>query len=343
MEIEENINLAPFTTFRIGGLSKFFCVVKNESEVIEAVKFAQKNKLRIIVIGGGSNLLISDDGFDGLVIKDEIKFPIQAQKETSDKCLVTVGGGEVWDDFVGWTVKNGLFGLENLSAIPGTVGAAPVQNIGAYGTEVGNLIHSIKVLDTSSLEFKDLDAQECRFSYRDSMFKHEKGKYFVVQVVFKLERSGKINFDYKDLKEYFAEKFPAGYAPTLSDIREAIIGIRKNKLPDWTKWGTAGSYFKNPIISVAKTEEIKKMYPGLPCFPDANGQVKISLAWILDKVCHARGIFVNNVGTFEKQALVVVTKPGATSSEVVTFTRDLMEQVKEKIGVEIEAEVEWVV
>lgn len=357
MIIQEKISLAQYTTFKIGGPAKFFCVVTNENELIDAVKYASVNKLRIFVIGGGSNILISDNGFDGLVIKMEIKGieftdlnSKQNEIEHADKLensinknnvIVRVGAGENWDDFVELAVSKGLYGIENLSSIPGTVGASAVQNIGAYGTEVSNVIKNVRALDTESLEFVLLSKAECEFSYRESIFKQKKGRYIILKIDFELTRNGEINLEYEEIKDYFISKNISN--TSLQNMRDAIVDIRQDKLPDWKKWGTAGSFFKNPIISLEKYESLKRVYPELPGYEESDGRIKVSLGWILDKICDARGFFMGNVGTYDRQALVVVTKPGATATEVVMFSNELMSRVQDKTGIKIEGEVDWVV
>jgi len=337
MIIQENVPLAQYTTFKIGGAARFFCSVKNIDEVKQAVQFAHDKKISFFILGGGSNLLISDEGFAGLVIKIEIH-GITKEKEVKNGVeIITAGAGEMWDTFVEWTLENGFNGLENLSAIPGTVGAVPVQNIGAYGVEVGQFIDSVHALDTHTMSEVNIAGRDCHFGYRNSMFKHEKGRYIITQVNFALKKDGKANIEYKDLKQYLT----ANKIITPTQVREAVINIRWNKLPDWMMWGTAGSYFKNPVISKGKFDELKKQYPELPGYPDVD-QIKIPLGWVLDNICKAKGVMHGGVGTYEKQALVIIAKPGATAKEVVDFTHDLMTQVKEKIGVVIEAEVEWV-
>jgi UDP-N-acetylmuramate dehydrogenase len=253
---------------------------------------------------------------------------------------VTAAAGEVWDDFIGTTIAKGLFGLENLSAIPGTVGATPVQNIGAYGSDASDFIESVRVLDLKTLEFRDLSNKDCLFAYRDSLFKHEKGRYVVISVVFNLHNVPKINASYKDIAEYFEKNKITDPSPL--QVRQAVMEIRMGKLPDWKLWGTAGSFFKNPIITEEQFVDLKKRYPGLPGFPEPDSMMKISLAWILDKVCNLKGMTIGNVHIYEKQALVVVATPGATSKEVLELTQKIQSIVKEKVGLVIEAEVEWV-
>ena len=342
MKIQENILLAPYTTFKIGGKARFFCIVKSSKDVEQAVLFAKKNSVPFFILGGGSNILISDEGFNGLVIKMEI-IGKDINDSISNDSMINVGAGENWDSFVEWTLDNGFNGLENLSSIPGTVGAAPVQNIGAYGAEAGQFVNSVKAFDTKTMKEIEISARDCHFGYRNSLFKKEKGRYVITHVNFSLKKDGKVNIEYKDLKEYFA-----GKDVSTSDVRNAVIYIRKNKLPDWTVWGTAGSFFKNPVISKEKFDELKGKYPSLPGFHEVgesgkpNDQIKIPLGWVLDNICKAKGMMNGSVGTYEKQALVIVTKSGATAKEVVDFTQDLMKQVKDKIGVTVEAEVEWV-
>jgi len=334
MKIQENVSLAQYTTFKIGGPARFFCLVNDEKELVEAIDFAKTKNLSIFIIGGGSNLLVSDSGYGGLVIK------LNILGINYDDDRVTAFAGEDWDNLVADTVAHGFHGLENLSAIPGTVGAAPVQNIGAYGAEVANTIEEVRVLDIDSGEFIVLKNSECAFEYRDSIFKHQKGKHVVVSVVFELKKNGKVDISYKDLVDYFANKGTIN--PTIKEVRDAVVAIRKDKLPDWSVWGTAGSFFKNPIISVQEYVDLKQKFPGIPSFPQCDGKIKISLAWILDNVCHAKGLAVGNAKVYENQALVLVTKPGASASEVVELSRKIQDLVKEKTGLVIEAEVEWV-
>ena len=349
MKISQDVQLGKYTTFKIGGPAHFFCAVSNVEELREAVSFAKEKNLLFFILGGGSNILISDTGFVGLVIKMEIAGKMINGTISEDQFVVTAGAGENWDDFVGWTIDNGFNGLENLSFIPGTVGAAPVQNIGAYGAEVGQSISSVKVFDTKEMKEVEISGQDCHFGYRNSLFKKEKGRYIITHVNFNLKKDGKVNVEYKDLKEYFNNQFSMiNEAPTPQTVRNAVIDIRKNKLPDWTVWGTAGSFFKNPVISKEKFGELKKLYPDLPGFPEVSvntestEQIKIPLGWVLDNICKAKGMMNGSVGTYQKQALVIIAKPGATAKEVIDFSKDLMKQVKDAIGVTVEAEVEWV-
>lgn len=338
MNISEHIPLAPYTTFKIGGPARFFCIVKNDADVIEAVAFAKEKEIPFFVLGGGSNLLISDDGYTGLVIKIEIGGIVVEEKGNAG--LFKVGAGVDWDQFVGDVVSKGYYGVENLSSIPGVVGAVPVQNIGAYGTDASSVVKNVHAFDTVAGVFVDISNTDCQFEYRGSFFKKQKGRFIITRVDIELRKNAVVDASYKDLRNYFDEKNIAN--PTLLQVRDAVIDIRSAKLPDWKKWGTAGSFFKNPIVSATQFMILKKAHPDLPGFPEQDGRVKVSLGWILDKVCNAKGLVVGNAGTYEKQALVLVSKPGATAGEVVSLSRELMKIVKEKTGIEIEAEVEWV-
>jgi len=340
MNIQEYVPLAKYTTFKIGGPARYFCAAKSEDDILEAVRFAKEKKIPVMVIGGGSNLLVSDAGFNGLIIRCGIK-GIEFKDAGKRSVLIEAGAGEDWEDLVAQAVERGLYGVENLSAIPGTVGASPVQNIGAYGFDVSGSIDMVRALDTKTMKFVKFSNSECNFSYRNSRFKHEKGRYIVSKVTYRLAKEGKADASYKDLVEYFGKRKIAD--PTLKQVRQAVIEVRKAKLPDWRSWGTAGSFFKNPLIDAEHFKRLKREYPEIPGFPEADGRIKVPLGWIIDKVCNSKGLTIGNVSTYEKQALVVVAKPGATATEVIGFANEIMRRVKEKTGIQVEAEVEWAV
>ncbi|MEK7184814.1 MAG: UDP-N-acetylmuramate dehydrogenase [Patescibacteria group bacterium] len=340
MKIQENISLKEFTTFKIGGIARFFCTVLNEDELIEAIGFSKKNKLPFFILGGGSNILISDNGFSGIVIKMEMKGIEYTEVENGKKVQVKVGAGENWDDIVKETVEKGLYGLENLSLIPGTVGASPVQNIGAYGSEVKDTIESVYVLDVIKDEYKTITNSECRFDYRYSMFKEDPRRYVVLSVNFILQKNGKLNYDYKDLKEHFA--FKNIREPSLKQVRDAVIEIRTRKLPNLKEYGTAGSFFKNVVTSTAKGKELLTKYPDMIVHAVNDKKVKIPLAWILDHICGFRGVKIGNVGTYKNQALVLVNYGGATATDITNLAQKMVDKVYEETGIEIFPEVEWV-
>lgn len=328
MEIQKNIPLAPYTTLRVGGTSDFFIEVDSVENLNEAISFAEERKLPLFILGGGSNVLISDDGFRGLTIKNAIR----GVNFEEDK--VEVGAGEVWDDFVQETIKRNLFGIENLAAIPGTVGATPIQNVGAYGQEVGDVIDCVEFFDTSTMTINELKASECLFSYRSSIFKRNKN-LIITKVIFQLSRRWQPNISYKDLKDFFSEK----QNPSQEEVAGAVQRIRAKKFPDTKKFGTAGSFFKNPILSYAEGIELQKKYPAIPVF-ETSGGVKVSLAWILDNVLHKKGFREGNVALFENQPLVLIHKD-ATSFEIKKFAEKIKKEVKEKINIAIECEVNF--
>lgn len=337
MEIQKKIPLKNYTTFRIGGPARFFCIVKNEDDLIQAINFSKKNNHPFFVLGGGSNILVSDEGFAGIVLKMEMKGI--TYDEDGDVVRVTAMAGENWDYLVDETVKKGLYGLENLSYIPGTVGASPVQNIGAYGSEVKDTIESVYVLDVKKDEYITLSNSECDFSYRDSIFKHDPRRYIVISVCFKLNKKGKLNQGYKDVKDYFS--FKKIEEPNLKQMRDAIIEIRQRKLPDVKDYGTAGSFFKNVIVPISKAQELMSKFPDMVFHPVNDKKVKVPVAWILDNLCGFRGVRKGNVGTYKNQALVIINLGDATATEIVSLAQKMVDGVFEKTGIEIFPEVEY--
>ncbi|MSR71053.1 MAG: UDP-N-acetylmuramate dehydrogenase [Candidatus Taylorbacteria bacterium] len=337
MKIETEVQLANMTTFKIGGKASYFALVKNIDELKEVILFAKEKSIPWAVLGGGSNILVSDDGFAGLVIKIEIKG--LGFREEGSVVKIAVGAGENWDDLVAMCISRNLYGLENLSGIPGTVGATPVQNIGAYGVEVKDVIESVEVLNTESLETEIILQAKCNFEYRDSIFKKSEGKkYIITRVNFILSQKGIVHIDYKDIKNYFEIK---KIAPTLSEVREAVLEIRKGKFPDLKVFGTAGSFFKNPIIKNTEYQSLLLKYPQMPSYKIDENFVKIPLAWVLDNVCNVKGVKNGNVGQYEKQALVLVNFGGASAAEVKKHAEEIVLCVKEKTGIVIELEVQY--
>ncbi len=334
MKIQENILLKDFTTLQIGGKAKYFAVIKNEEDLKEAIAFAKSRKLPIFVLGGGSNILISDNGFQGLVIKNEIK-GVKFVDQNDDGVTLEVGAGEVWDDAVCLSIIRNLTGLENMSGIPGTVGGAVVQNAGAYGVETKGCLLLVKGLNLANGKHFEFNNTDCQYSYRDSFFKHNK-KYIITAVIFKLSKKPVFNLEYAGLKNKLVNE--KSISP--GKIRETIIKIRGDKMPDWHKVGTAGSFFKNPIITVKKYEELKGKYPEIPGFPEEKGRVKVPLAWILDNICNLKGFRENNVGLYEKQPIVLINLGKANEKEIINFSEKIKNMVKEKTGIEIEEEVE---
>lgn len=340
MEIKENVSLAPYTTFKVGGPAKFFAIAKSEEDIQALFSFAKQRALPMVVFGGGSNVLINDEGLEGLVIKNEIEGV--SYEEVGEDVLVTAGAGVWWDDLVKETVAKGLWGMENLSSIPGTVGATPIQNVGAYGVEVAELIQSVRVYDTVEDLFTVMTKDECQFGYRDSFFKTKEGKQFVVTgVTYALSKIARPRLEYKDLAERFAGEEGSSLPLSLADIRAAVIDIRKKKFPDVSLVGTAGSFFKNPIVSEAEAKVLRQAYPELPLYPQSDGRVKVSLGFILDKICNLRGYREGSVGLYENQALVLVNYEDATAKNISDFAKKVADEVFSKTKVVIEPEVNF--
>src|SRR3989344_128265 len=307
IKIERNVSLAGLTTFRIGGPASYFCVVKSAEELLEATSFAVKEKLPIFVLGGGSNLLVSDLGFQGLVIKNEI-LGIEFLDETKNGVSVNLGSGEPWDGLVALLVRKNLWSLENLSFIPGTVGGAVVQNAGAYGVEQKDCFENVEVFDTKSGKVKTLSKKKAkpRIDYGD------------LREVFKAEEIGRIG---------------------IAQVRDVIGQIRSKKLPNLNETGTAGSFFKNPIIGKKSFDVLKKKYPALAGFPQKGGRVKISLAWVIDNLCDMKGVRQGKIGVYEKHSLVLVNYGGATFKDTCALAEKIRESVHNKISIDPEQEV----
>ena len=337
IKIERNVSLAGLTTFRIGGPASYFCVVKSAEELLEATSFAVKEKLPIFVLGGGSNLLVFDRGFQGLVIKNEI-LGIEFLDETRNEVAVNVGSGESWDGLVALLARKNLWGLENLSFIPGTVGGAVVQNAGAYGIEQKDCFENVEVFDTKSGKVKTLSKKDCEFGYRESVFKRGSGeRYFILSARYLLKKKAKPRIDYGDLREAFKAEEIGRIG--IAQVRDVIGQIRSKKLPNLNETGTAGSFFKNPIIGKKSFDVLKKKYPALAGFPQKGGRVKISLAWVIDNLCDMKGVRQGKIGVYEKHSLVLVNYGGATFKDTCALAEKIRESVHNKISIDPEQEV----
>jgi UDP-N-acetylmuramate dehydrogenase len=329
--------LKDYTTLKVGGPAAYFFSVGNESEIMNAVAVATLNDLPILILGGGSNLLISDDGFKGVVIKNQIS-GIEVVEEEADGILVRVGAGEILDELVAYTVEKGWWGIENLTSIPGTVGATPVQNVGAYGVEVKEVIAFVEAIDMRDGSKKVFTTDECQFGYRDSFFKTSDGKnFFITHVLMRLTKNKNAKIEYADLKKVFLDN-----EPSQLEIRNALIKIRSQKFPDWRLVGTAGSFFKNPIIDGKHKDELLGVYSEVPYYQEGSNMFKISLGYLLDKVCGLKGYRVGNVGLSEAQALVLINYGGATADEIKNFVEEVSEKVFQKTKIKISPEVNFI-
>jgi UDP-N-acetylmuramate dehydrogenase len=335
MRIQKNIRLARFTTFGIGGPASFFADINNIGEINEVLQFCREKKIRYFVMGGGSNLLFADRGYDGLIMRISIK-GLEFSKSKDGVVLLKVGAGEKWDDVVREVVKKGLGGLENLSLIPGNTGAAACQNIGAYGVEVKDIIESVEAFDAKKEKVLSLTNKECDFGYRDSIFKHNKN-LIITSVTFKLHEVPEIKIDYPDLAKIFKKKFP-----TIGKVRRAVIDIRKAKLIYPNEAGNAGSFFKNPVIDQGLYKNLSAMYSGLKAFPANEGRYKLSAGQLIEWTGW-KGKRQGNVGVSEKHALIIVNYGGGTAKEVKTTAEKIKRAVFNKFKVKLELEVEYVV
>ncbi len=337
MKISQSESLSKHTSFRTGGRARFFVEIESGDELADVVSQARLEGLPYLILGEGSNVLINDADFDGYVIRPLVRGIEFTDDNDSNGILVVAGAGEHWDDLVAETVAKNLSGLENLSWIPGSVGAAPVQNIGAYGSELKDVLEWVEVFDPKESGLKILNREVCRFDYRDSLFKSSDGRGLIItRLAVRLKENGNQNILYKDLARYFDGK---SQTPSVAEVRAAVIKIRQDKLPDIKKYGTAGSFFKNPIISETKYAELIKKYPSMPSFSAGDGFRKIPLAWILDKVCGLNGFREGNVGLYETQPLALVNFGEATTTEIKNFAEKISGIVKEKTDLNIEWEV----
>lgn len=336
--IREKVPLARMTTMNVGGDARYFLSVASDEGVRRAIGFAREKKVPLFVLGGGSNTVFGDNGFDGMVVRMEIKGVSFFDK--GDTVRVVAGAGEEWDALVATTVSRGLHGLENLSLIPGTVGGAPVQNIGAYGREVSSTLAWVEAIDRESGALVRIKNYECLFGYRRSVFQAKEGsRYIIVRVAFDLPKHAPLAMEYDDVRAYFAR---TGVAPTLASVRDAIVDIRKGKLPDVRVIGTAGSFFKNPTVPLSVVEALLKTHPTLRHTPVDAVTTKVSAAWLLDAVCGYKGLRVGSVGVHEKHALVLVHYGGGTASDIRKLSEEMADCVKKKTGIELEREVMFV-
>lgn len=333
MIIRENVPLSSLTTFRVGGNARFVTECESKEDVKDALVFAREQKLPWSVLGEGSNVLAKDGGYPGVVIA--MRIPDTAAVESDQGILLTAGAGVHWDTLVHDAAARGLWGLENLAGIPGTVGAAPVQNIGAYGMEVKDTLYEVHVINARTGEEQVFANDACDFGYRESRFKKEP-ELVIVSVSFLLQRDGEPQIGYKDLAAAAAQGIDL---TTPESIGNAVRAIRARKFPDLSVVGTAGSFFKNPTIPGVTYDTLKERYPDMPGFPNEHG-VKIPLAYVLDHILDLRGYTEGNISLFTQQPLVLVTHEGATEEEIDTFADAIEARVREATGIAIEREVQ---
>ena len=329
-------NFRDLTTFRVGGKIKYYQEVKNRKEVIAAVSFAKENNLPVFVLGGGSDILVSDKEFNGVVIK----YTGDSMRRTGDR--VTVEAGAEWDEFVEYTVSQNLQGVECLSGIPGTVGAAPIQNIGAYGQELKDTFVSLTAYDIDKGKFVEFNKDQCKFAYRESIFKREENwqKFIITNVTLRLKKGGKPDVKYESLKEY--QKLKNSKTPKLQDVRSAVLAIRAAKFKNPKGVGNAGSFFKNPIIKKLLFEKLIKKYPEIPCRDNGDGTYKCSAGWLIENTGW-KGKTYKSAGVSANHALVLINPKGnARASDIIELSEKITADVYKKFGVKLEKEVQLI-
>ncbi len=342
MLIQQNVPLAPLTTLGVGGPAQFFSEIHTPEDAIEAIRFARSRKLPVFVLGGGSNLVVADKGWPGLVIKVAIS-GIQ-MNDDGEQLRLEAGAGEDWDKLVAHAVEQDCSGIECLSGIPGSVGGTPVQNVGAYGQEVSETIQSVIALDFNTLEIRELSREDCGFSYRASIFNTKKrGRYIVLKVVYALARGGAPKIAYADLQKYFTG---AATPPTLLQVRKAVRKIRAGKGmlissadPDCR---SAGSFFKNPVLSAEQFEELTRRASALnlkiPSYPALETHRKVSAAWLVENSGFQKGFGAGRAGISHKHALAIVNRGGASTAEIIELKENIQQKVKEIWNVSLEPE-----
>lgn len=334
--MHENFSLQPYNTFGVEAKAKYFIEVQTIEELKEALNFSSSHTLKLLFLGGGSNILLTKD-FEGLAIKINLK-GISEQNSDENHVLVTAKAGENWHEFVMFCLEKNYGGLENLSLIPGNVGTSPMQNIGAYGTEIKDVFVSCTVLNLENQEVEIFDLEQCRFGYRDSIFKQEgKGKYVILEVTFKLtKKDHRIKTEYGAIQSEL-EKLHIS-TPTIQDVSKAVINIRQSKLPDPKEIGNAGSFFKNPTIPVSQFEVLKQQFENIQGYPNGDW-VKVPAGWLIEQ-CGWKGKQIGNVASHQLQSLVIINTTGkATGKEIFDFSTEIINSVKEKFGIELEREV----
>ena len=336
MNIQKNASLLAFNTFGIDAKADYIIEYTSAEELQEVLRSEIVKQNKLLHVGSGSNLLFMKD-FNGVVLHSAIQF-IEKISEDADSVCIEVGAGVVWDDFVAHSVENGWGGIENLSLIPGETGASAVQNIGAYGVEVQDVIVEVKTVDVETVSVHTFLNAECHYGYRESIFKNElKGKCIVTSVVFKLEKNPSFKLNYQHLEE---EVLKTGDV-NLQNIRKTIIAVRESKLPDPKVYGNAGSFFMNPVIAKSAFNALQAQYPQMPHYYVSETEEKVPAGWLIDQ-CGWKGKQIGNAGVHDKQALVLVNKGGAIGAEIVHLAEEIQKSVEERFGIVLKPEVNYI-
>ena len=330
--------LAPHTTFGLPARAAHYIELTDSGDLPEICRLPEFDAATVCWLGGGSNILFMQD-FPSLVVRMATR-GIRELERTPDSVLLEAQAGENWHGFVQSSLHMGLGGLENLSLIPGTVGASPVQNIGAYGVEVKDRIHSVRCFDVQTQEWRELSNAECRFAYRDSIFKHEgRQRYVITSVVFRLDTQFVPNVKYGDLAQVLAEQC-GSCTPTAQDVAQAVCAIRRSKLPDPAVLGNVGSFYKNPLVDAAHAQMLLAQYPQMPHYPQPDGRVKLAAGWLIDQ-CGLKGKTIGGAAVHDKQALVLVNKNHATAADVRALSDEICRIVAQRFAVDLQPEPVW--
>jgi UDP-N-acetylmuramate dehydrogenase len=330
---QKNVNLKTYTTFGIDSNADQFAVFSDTDSLKELLEKIDDDK--ITILGGGSNMLLTKD-IQGVVLKNEI-FGIAVVQDNENDVLLKVGGGVVWHDFVLFTIENNYFGIENLSLIPGSVGASPMQNIGAYGVEIKDTFEKLEAVHIKTKNTETFTHQQCEFGYRESVFKRKlKGQYIITNVYFRLKKNKELNTSYGAIESELKSK--GIITPTIKDVSDAVIAIRRSKLPDPKELGNAGSFFKNPVVLTSVYEQIKLNYPHIPSFYINHESVKIPAGWLIE-TAGWKGKRIGSCGVHINQALVLVNYGGATGKEVFDLSQQIIDDIFQKFNILLEREV----
>lgn len=335
MVIYENFDIKPFNTFGINAKVRYLVTISKPEDLTALSHFLNDKKLAFFILGGGSNVLFSKD-FEGIVIKNELK-GIQQVAETETTVTLKINAGEIWTDLVDFCINKGWGGIENLIAIPGTMGGASVQNIGAYGAEISHVIQSVTTYHLKTGAIQEFSKEDCQYGYRKSIFKDLKNKdLLIVTTSITLNKKPTINTEYGAVKTELQKRNID--QPNLLDIRNIIADIRKEKLPDVHQLGNAGSFFKNPEVSIETANQLQQKYPNMPIYQTDTKNIKLAAGWLIDQ-CQLRGYRVGDAGVHEKQALVLVNHGNATASEILKLVDKVQSTVKQKFGIDLFPEV----
>lgn len=339
MNIQEDVDLKLYSTMRLGGRARWLAEVRNEQDIKDLTDWAKQKKAPFIVIGQGSNIVWRDEGFDGLIIVNQIK-GIEVLADDDDAVIVRIGAGEIWDEAVAWSVNRNLSGIEFLSRIPGLAGAAPVQNIGAYGAELSDVLKEVAVYDTKTERFETVLAKGCDFAYRSSRFKtKDRGRFAILNITLKLTKANPKPPFYESLEKYFKEHNIYQFSPQV--VRQAVTEIRKIKLPDPSVVANNGSFFINPIVSKSKFSQLKIKYPDIKFWPTKDGRIKLSAGWMIEKAgfkdFHDQQ---TGMGTWKHSALVVINEHAQKTADLLAFKQKILGKVQEMFGIALEQEPE---